>query len=278
MFPVLRSVLSTNIFEAMGQRIAKKDLEEGLRLYNQQQFPEAVKLWKRALRKLAGRKDRFAALGYLTTAHGDWGKYRDMLAFAVQQIDLANDADNAAMRAEAYLSLARSNEKLCEYHKAVSYCRHALQHPPKDPRIHGYVYLCQGQAYFGFSNFTKALESYDHAMRIAQQHEEPALELQVYSSLGNLFAVLKDYDKGLMYHLKASELAKSFKICDFSSKFQRFTVFNMANPYRKLGKLNEAMECCEVGGNRFSWVNIPYDTDLDTLLINMTQTIMFINK
>ena len=226
--------------------MAKKDLEEGLKLYNQQRFQDAVKLWRRALRKLAGRRDKFTALSYLAAAHGDWGRFRDMLAYAVQQIDLANDADNAAMRAEAYLNLARSNERLCEYHKAVSYCRHALQQPPKDPRVHGYVYLCQGQAYCGFSNYTKAMENYDQAMRICQQHEEPALELQVYSSLGIMFTNLKDYDKGLAYHLKAAELAKSFKICDFGSRFQRITVFNMAHPYRKLGKLDEAMECCEV--------------------------------
>ena len=31
------------------------------------------------------------------------------------------------MRAEAYWNLARSNERLCEYHKAVSYARHSLQ-------------------------------------------------------------------------------------------------------------------------------------------------------
>ena len=233
----------------MGQRIAKKDVDEGLRLYNHHQFADAIRIWRHALRKLAGRRDRFTTLGYLSCAHGDWGKYRDMLAYAVQQIDLANEADNASMRAEAYLNLARSNERLCDYHKAVSYCRRALQHPHKDPRVHGYVHLSQGQAFFGFSNFSKALESYDRAMMIAKEHEELSLEVQVYISLGVLFTVLKDYEKALGFQLKAADLAKTFNICDINSKFQRITIYHMAHPYRKLGKLTEATECCEVSAD-----------------------------
>ncbi len=226
--------------------MARKEVDEGLRLYNLQHREAAVRRWKRALRKLKSRRSKFTTLGYLAAAHCDCGKYRDMLAFSVQQIDLANDCENTHMRAEAYLNLARSNERLCEFHKAVSYSRHSLQHEPKDPRIHGYVYLCQGNAYYGFSNFSKALESYEQAMRIAKQSEEQALELQVYSSLGTLFTLLKDYEKGLVFHLKAAGLSKSFNICDMSSKFQRQTCYNLSIPYRKLGRYNEAMECCEV--------------------------------
>ena len=230
----------------MGQVIARKEIEEGLRLYNLQQNKKAVRKWKKALRKLKRQCDRFTALSYLASAHMDTGRYRDTLAFALQQIDIANEAENTQMKAEAYMNLARSNERLCEYHKAVSYSRHSLQNIPKDPRVHGYVYLCQGNAYFGFSNYTKALENYEQAMKVARQQREQALELQIYSSLGNLFCTLKDYDKGLALHLKALDIAKSFNICDPTSKFQRMTTYNLVNPYRKLGRLEEAMEHCEV--------------------------------
>ena len=230
----------------MGQVIARKEIEDGLRLYNLQQNKKAVRKWKKALRKLKRQCDRFTALSYLASAHMDTGRYRDTLAFALQQIDIANEAENTQMKAEAYMNLARSNERLCEYHKAVSYSRHSLQNIPKDPRVHGYVYLCQGNAYFGFSNYTKALENYEQAMKVARQQREQALELQIYSSLGNLFCALKDYEKGLTLHLKALDIAKSFNICDSTSKFQRMTTYNLVNPYRKLGRLEEAMEHCEV--------------------------------
>lgn len=235
----------------MGQVMARKEIEDGLRLYNLQQTKKAVRKWKKSLRKLKSHSDRFTALSYLASAHMDLGKYRDTLAFAIQQIDIANEAENTQMKAEAYMNLARSNEKLCEYHKAVSYSRHSLQNIPKDPRIHGYVYLCQGNAYFGFSNYTKALENYEHAMKVAKHHREQALELQVCSSLGKLFCTLKDYEKGLGLHLRAMELAKSFNICDPTSKFQRMTTVNLVQPYRKLGRVDEALEHCEVRRVRF---------------------------
>lgn len=170
-----------------------------------------------------------------------------MLIYSIHQIDLANEADNCYMRAEAYLNLARSNELLSDYHKAVCYCRHSLQNPPKDPRCHGYVYMCQGNAYFGFSKFSTAIENYERAMQIATQTHDKALELQILGALGNFYITLRDTERGLSYHTKAADLAKGFNICDLGSKYQRVTTINMATPLRRIGRLNEALEYCEVG-------------------------------
>lgn len=242
--------------EIMGQSLAKKDLEEGLRLYSQQQSEAAVRTWEHALSRLKKRHSRFVTLGYLAMAHGDTGKYRDMLTCSVQQMDIANEANDAEMRCEAYLNLARSNEKLCEYHKAISYCRHALHNQPKDPRVSGYVHLCQGNSYTGFSNYTKALESFEQAMKVAKKYDEKALELQVYSSLGNLFTQLKDFQKGLAFQLRAAELAKSFKICDVTSKFHRVACYNIAVPYKELGRNEQASLYCEVSSRFMFTLNI----------------------
>ena len=230
----------------MGQQFAKREVEDGLKLYNLQNHEAAVKKWQKAVNKMTSKAEKFLTLGYLAAAHCDWGKYRDMLAYAIQQIDIANDSENNQFRSEAYLNLARSNQFLGEYHKAVSYCRHSLQYQPKDMRVHGYVFMCLANAYHGFSNYHKALENYHNAMKIAKQCEEHALELQIYTGLGTLYTTLRDYEKGLSYHMKAAELAKSFDVCDLSSKYQRLTCLNLATPYRKLGRYNEAMECCEV--------------------------------
>ena len=230
----------------MGQRLARREVEDGLRLYTRQEYDAAVRKWKRALHRIHSRRDKFALLGYLASAHCDCGKYRDMLAYAVMQIDLANDADCSNMRAEAYLNLARSNERLCEYHKAVSYCRHSLQNQARDTRVHGFVYLCEAKAYFGFSNFAQTLRNLEQAMLIARECDDQSLELHIYITLGQLFTRLKDYEKGLTFHLKAAELAKNFKACDMGNKFQRLVHYNLSVPYRKLGKFKEAMDCCEV--------------------------------
>jgi tetratricopeptide (TPR) repeat protein len=230
----------------MGQRLARREVDEGLRLYQEQRHDGAIRKWKRALHKMSHRGDRFVTLGYLALAHGDCGKHRDMLAYGIMQIDLANEADNTNMRAEAYLCLARSNEKLCEYHKAVYYSRHCLQNQPRDPRIHGYVYMCQSNAYFCFGSFTKSLENLAMAMVISKECGDTALELQVLSAMGRIFALLKDYEKGLGYQLKASELSKSFAICDISTKYQRLAFYSMALPLVELERYEEALACCEV--------------------------------
>ena len=51
-------------------------VEQGVRLYNQQKHMAAVKKWKQALRRINKDNDRFITLGYLSQAHLDWGRYR----------------------------------------------------------------------------------------------------------------------------------------------------------------------------------------------------------
>lgn len=70
----------------MGQTWERRSVDEGLRLYGQGEYEAAVKQWKRALHRVRSRNVRFATLGYLATAHGDCGKLRDMLSYAVLQV------------------------------------------------------------------------------------------------------------------------------------------------------------------------------------------------
>ena len=127
----------------MGQALAKREVQDGIRLYHLHQHEAAIRKWRRALHRKSNRTHRFLTLGYLATAHCEFGRYRDMLAYSVMQIEIANEVENPVMRVEAYLNLARSNERLCEYHKAVSYSRHCLQNKPSDIRTYGYIYLTQ---------------------------------------------------------------------------------------------------------------------------------------
>ncbi|XP_006814329.1 43 kDa receptor-associated protein of the synapse-like [Saccoglossus kowalevskii] len=228
----------------MGQKWVRKLVDDGLRLYRDQEPYEAVVKWKRAVAKATDGRDKFVALGYLAWAHCEWGKYRDMLHYSVQQIDVANETNSNEMRAEAYLNLARSNEKLCEYHKAISYCRHSLSQATKNPKTLGQVYLCLGNAYLGFSDFQKALENMHNALHLALKNEDRSLECNTYGSLGDFYILLRDYERALQYHLKGAEMvAKCGE--DWSVKFHTLARLNLANPYRKLQRLNIALECTE---------------------------------
>lgn len=57
-------------------RLPLPQVEQGVRLYNQQKHVAAVKKWKQALRRINKDNDRFITLGYLSQAHLDWGRYR----------------------------------------------------------------------------------------------------------------------------------------------------------------------------------------------------------
>lgn len=78
--------------------------------------------WRAALRRLRTPEDRFITMGYLAQAYCESGAYQDMLAFALQQIELANAQEDAYMRAEAFLNLARANERVAEFHKVTQTC------------------------------------------------------------------------------------------------------------------------------------------------------------
>ncbi|XP_050732779.1 43 kDa receptor-associated protein of the synapse homolog isoform X2 [Eriocheir sinensis] len=231
--------------DRLGQRLARKRVEQGVRLYNQQKHMAAVKKWKQALRRINKDNDRFITLGYLSQAHLDWGRYREMLDFGFQQLDIANEMDSPMLRAEAYLTIARANERLGNLEKAVSYCRHSLYNQCDQSRTTGYVQLTLGNTYVTYSSFSKAIEHYELALKVSRSIHDTALELQVYCGLGHTFCLLQDYERSLSFSAKAFELSKTFHILDLNSRYQRLSLVTLATPLRKLGRLPEARDCCQ---------------------------------
>ncbi|KAH1011768.1 hypothetical protein HUJ04_001063 [Dendroctonus ponderosae] len=55
--------------------IAKRKVEQGMKLYKQHKQQQAVRKWKTSLKALETREDKFSVLGYLYLAYMDWGKY-----------------------------------------------------------------------------------------------------------------------------------------------------------------------------------------------------------
>lgn len=94
---------------------------------------------------------------------------------------------------EGYLNLARSNEKLCDFQKTVSYCKTCLnmQGTTVSLQLNGQVCLSMGNAFLGLSVFQKALESYEKALRYAHNNDDKMLECRVCCSLGNMYVTLK---------------------------------------------------------------------------------------
>ncbi|XP_078540834.1 43 kDa receptor-associated protein of the synapse [Lissotriton helveticus] len=230
----------------MGQDQTKQQIEKGLQLYQANQTDRAMQVWLRVLEKSEDPAGRFRVLGCLITAHSEMGRYKDMLKFAVIQIDTAREMEDPDYLMESYLNLARSNEKLCEFPKTISYCKTCLnmQGSSVSLQLNGQVCLSMGNAYLGLSVFQKSLECFEKALRYAHNNDDKMLECRVCCSLGGFYLQLKDYEKALFFPCKAAELVNDYGK-GWSLKYRAMSQYHMAVAYRKLGRLTDAMECCE---------------------------------
>uniref|UniRef100_A0A663LWI9 Receptor associated protein of the synapse n=1 Tax=Athene cunicularia TaxID=194338 RepID=A0A663LWI9_ATHCN len=230
----------------MGQDQTKQQIEKGLHLYQSNQTEKALRVWMRVLEKSADPAGRFRVLGCLITAHAEMGRYKDMLKFAVVQIDTARELEDPDYLTESYLNLARSNEKLCEFQKTISYCKTCLnmQGTTVSLQLNGQVSLSMGNAFLGLSIFQKALECFEKALRYAHNNDDKMLECRVCCSLGNFYAQIKDYEKALFFPCKAAELVNDYGK-GWSLKYRAMSQYHMAVAYRQLGRLADAMDCCE---------------------------------
>ncbi|KAK7863504.1 hypothetical protein R5R35_009059 [Gryllus longicercus] len=219
-------------------------VEQGLRLYSQHKQQAAVRKWRSALKRIRKREDKFTLLGYLYQAYMDWGKYRESLEFAHRQLSLAEEADSPNLRAEAYLSLARAHQRLGGLERALAYGRHSLYNECDQCQTAGQVHLTVGSVYLELAAFCKALEAFQQAHKIAQGIQDPALELQVYVGLSELFGRLQDADKSARYAAKAYDLSRSLQLGDLNSRHHRAALLQMASALRKQGELGDAQDYC----------------------------------
>ncbi|GFO28239.1 43 kda receptor-associated protein of the synapse [Plakobranchus ocellatus] len=229
----------------MGQKITKKELERAELFYKDQRFDDAVEDWKRALKRVRKPQDRFQLCGRICLALCDVGKYREALTFAGQQCEIATAIDDATYKADAFFNIAISNEKSCEFAKAISYCKRTLQMHPDKAVLSGKINLCLANAYAGISEFRKAWTNYVRAMDEAKSTSDRVLELQTSAKMGTLFCRLGDYESCTAYCNNALELLGDLMDDDPDLKYRRQVVVQIAEAFRKQGRLAEAMDSCE---------------------------------
>ncbi|KAK7477621.1 hypothetical protein BaRGS_00031099 [Batillaria attramentaria] len=236
----------------MGQKLARRVRDRGTRLYQQQRAEEAVDRWNRALTKLRDPRDRFLVSGDLCRALCELGKSREALEHAGQQCGLATELGDPGFMAEAYLNMAICNLYSCEFSKAVSYCRSALQAKPEGGDFTGYLHLCLGEAFMGLSEFQKAWNSYTRAQAQAHSTSDRVLEMRVQASMAAVYSALNDHDTAIACCTAAQQLADAVtrerpppEIGGAVTRFRRRLATVIARPCRKLGRYNEAMDYCE---------------------------------
>lgn len=110
-----------------------------------------------------------------------------------------------------------------------------------------------------FGGFRRCLEGLQGAHKIATAIGDPALELQVYVLLSELFSRLCDHEKRYLflmaivafiinkyfhcsarYASKAYDLSRSLQLGDLNSRHHRAALLRMATALRKQGELGDA--------------------------------------
>ncbi|XP_015517387.1 43 kDa receptor-associated protein of the synapse [Neodiprion pinetum] len=228
----------------LDQQLARRRVEQGLKLYRAHKQQAAVRKWSGALKNIRQRDDKFTLLGYLYQAYMDWGKYRESIDFAHKQLCISEELDSPNMRAEAYLNLARAHERLGALDRALAYARHSLLHECDQCATAGLVHLTVARVHLELAGFCKALEAFQRAHKIAQSIQDPSLELQVYVGLSELFSRLQDADKSARYAAKAYDLSRSLQLGDLNSRHHRAALLQMAAALRKQGELGDAHDYC----------------------------------
>lgn len=97
--------------------------------------------------------------------------------------------------------------------RSLSYARHSLYNEcGSQCRTGGLVHLTVARVYLEMGGFSRALEGFQGAHRIASNICDSSLELQVYVSLSELFGRLQDSDKSAKYASKAYDLSRSLQV------------------------------------------------------------------
>ncbi|XP_065211867.1 43 kDa receptor-associated protein of the synapse homolog isoform X2 [Planococcus citri] len=226
------------------QQIARRRVEQGLRLYNKNKQKAAILKWHSALKQMRKRNDRFILLGYLYHAYMGFGKYRQCLEFAHAQLTIAEEMDSPNFRAEAYLNLAKVDERMGNLERALSYAKHSLYNECDHCHTAALVQITLGSLHLELATFCKALRAFQQAHTIARRIQDRSLELQIYMRLSELFGRLQDADKSATYASKAYNLCKTLHVNELNSRYHRAALLQMACALRKQGELGDAHDYC----------------------------------
>ncbi|XP_031839327.1 43 kDa receptor-associated protein of the synapse homolog isoform X3 [Nomia melanderi] len=199
----------------LDQHLARRRVEQGLKLYRAHKQQAAVRKWRGALKNIRQREDKFALLGYLYQAYMDWGKYRDSIDFGHKQLCISEELDSPNMRAEAYLNLARAHERLGALDRALDYARHSLYNECDQCATAGLVHLTVGRVHLELAGFCKALEAFQRAHKIAHSIQDPSLELQEATRLSLVSGDQASYARSIRImgdiYRKKTDINKAFR-------------------------------------------------------------------
>lgn len=159
-------------------------ISQGDTLFQQGDFPQAVKLWETSLTTLASDTEvgqRIEILTRLAAAYQHLGMHREVFKTLTQALSLAEQTQDALQSAlvlsqfsDAWLTVGDKAEAETRANDSVANARKA-----KDPKVLAMALNSQGNVLAIQGNYPEAIKAYQESLQLLQPTEEQALAVKV---------------------------------------------------------------------------------------------------
>jgi tetratricopeptide (TPR) repeat protein len=134
--------------------------------------------------------------------------FRAALPLCLNAVEAAEKLGNQDKLSYIYSYTGLTYDSLSQYQKAIEFQNKALKIVTLigDKQGEGKAYGNLGVAYYSLGDYQKAIEYYNKALQIALQIGNKKGEGNAYNNLGNAYYSLGDYLKAIEFHNKALQI------------------------------------------------------------------------
>ena len=152
----------------------------------------------------------------------------------------AREIGNKDAESTSLNNLGNAYQSLSDFKKAIEFHQLALRIAKDIGNKDGVgaAYNSLGGAYKSLSEFKKAIEFYQLALKIAKDTGNKDGEAAIYNNLGSAYQSLSDFKKAIEFYQLALKIAK-----DTGNKDQEGTIYNnLGSAYQSLSEFKKAIE------------------------------------
>ncbi len=195
----------------MDEEIALQLYEEGMSLYEQREYNQALEKFETSLRlnkKLDNKEAIFTNLNNIGKIYGVLGESDKALGYYKEALRLAKEVKNKKYIANSLNNIGRIYRAKGELDKTLEYYKQALKIDREigEKEDVGNDLSNIGVVYQDLGDYQKALEYYGQALKLDREMQNKAGIVANLNNIGKIYGVLGESDKALGYYKEALRL------------------------------------------------------------------------
>ncbi|MBD2206959.1 tetratricopeptide repeat protein [Calothrix sp. FACHB-1219] len=222
---------------------SRKLNKQGLKLFRQGKYKEALELFEKALvisREISDKEIESRILSNIGSVYDNLGEYKQALDYYQQALTIARQIDDKFGEGRILDNIGQVYDNLGEYQKALDYYQQALtiSRQIDDKFGEGTTLHNIGKIYDNLGQYQKALDYYQQALIIARQIDDKAGEGTTINNIGLVYRRLGQYQKALDYYQQALTVARQVE----DKELEGTTINNIGLVYNSLGQYQRALD------------------------------------